>query len=118
MSPPRISRKKDAMLFIQRYVAEHGRAPSVRELAAGIELQSTSAAHRILTELEHGGFIARSENAHRSITVLKTVPDDRFEEAAKAACAALQCVASADNIARARDAIVASLVRQNERSAA
>lgn len=108
--PPRISRKKDAMLFIQRYVVEHGRAPSVREIAAGVELQSTSAAHRILAELEEGGFISRSENAHRSITILKTITDDRFGEAAKAVCAELGCTDPA-SIAKARDLIFNTLVR-------
>jgi SOS-response transcriptional repressor LexA len=98
------------MLFIQRYVVEHGRAPSVRDLADGIELQSTSAAHRILVELERRGFISRSASAHRSITILKTIPDDRFEEAAKAVCAAHGCTDPA-SIAKARDLIFNSLVR-------
>ena len=78
--PPRT---KAAMLFIQRYFAEHGRAPAIRDIAKGIGLTSSGATHRILCDLEEAGYIDRTAGARRDITILKTIPDDRFEEAAK-----------------------------------
>ena len=105
--PPRT---KAAMLFIQRYFAEHGRAPAIRDIAKGIGLTSSGATHRILCDLEEAGYIDRTAGARRDITILKTIPDDRFEEAAKAVCAEHGCTDPA-SIAKARDLIFNSLVR-------
>ncbi len=105
--PPRT---KAAMLFIQRYFAEHGRAPALREIAKGVGVNSSSAAHRVVCELELCGYIDRTAGARRDITILKTIPDDRFEEAAKAVCAEHGCTDPA-SIAKARDLIFNTLVR-------
>lgn len=110
MTSPLSPKAKKAMLFIQRYIATHdGHAPTLLEICAAVELSAKSAAHRLLSELELAGYITRIDNTKRGIRVERMLPDDRFEEAAKAVCAALGHTEPAD-IAIARQAIVATLV--------
>lgn len=111
MTSPLSPKAKKAMLFIQGYVAtdEFARAPTLLEIAASVSISSKSAAHRLVTELELAGFISRTRDTSRGITILRTLADDRFEEAARAVCAALGHTAPAD-IVKARQAIVSTLV--------
>ncbi len=107
------------MLFIQHYLAKQSQAPSLHEIANDLGVKSKSAALRAVTQLEEAGFIARPRSilgrrhAHaRGIELLKTLPDDRFEEAAKAVCAVLGH-SEPGAVAKARAAIVSTLVERN-----
>jgi repressor LexA len=57
--------------FIKKYIAEHGYAPSNREIMAGCHISSTSVVDYNLTKLEEMGRIKRRRGVARSIVVLK-----------------------------------------------
>lgn len=54
-------------LFIRRYIAEYGVAPSFDEMMAEMDLASKSGIHRLLSALEERGHIYRIPNKARSI---------------------------------------------------
>ncbi|MFN3345164.1 MAG: LexA family protein [Chloroherpetonaceae bacterium] len=56
--------------FITRYVAEHKRPPSVREIQKQMKYKSTNAVAEVLDALEKKGYIARRSGA-RSIEILQ-----------------------------------------------
>lgn len=59
MAYPPTARQSDLLRFIQRYTAEHGKAPTVREMVAGIGVHSTSRVHGMLVALGERGLIDR-----------------------------------------------------------
>lgn len=44
-------------MYIKNYISEHGYPPSTREIAAGVNIKSTSSVHYILKELIEEGRI-------------------------------------------------------------
>ncbi len=58
--------------FVERYIEEHGYAPSLREIAAGCYL-GTSSVLRHLDKLEALGWIAREPGRARSLTLLRKI---------------------------------------------
>ncbi|MCL4715532.1 MAG: hypothetical protein KJZ75_11530 [Hyphomonadaceae bacterium] len=103
-------RQEQVMLAIQRDFARTGRSPTLEAIGKEVGITSKGRVHNIISELVALGHLERDANRSRGLRIVKPIPDDRFEEAARAACAALQCAASPDNIARARDAIAATLM--------
>ena len=59
---PLTRRQAEALEFIKSFVAIEGYPPSVRELADGLKLQSTSTAFNILEQLVRKGFIKKGSN--------------------------------------------------------
>ena len=57
--------------FILRYVAEHRRAPLIREIQLGCQIVSYKSAIDRLSALEHKGFIKRTPNKHRGIRIAR-----------------------------------------------
>lgn len=55
--------------FILRYIEEYGYAPSIREIAEGIGLKSTSSVHSHLKKLQEEGKIEIRGNSPRAIKV-------------------------------------------------
>jgi repressor LexA len=64
-------RQNDCWLFLAKYTAEHGYAPSFEEMADALNLASKSSIHRLLGALEERGFIRRLRHRSRAIEVLK-----------------------------------------------
>lgn len=62
-------RQSTALKFIKGYIKLRGYAPSVREVAAHMNT-NTSNAHRIVAKLEEGGHIRRTKGRVRSIEVV------------------------------------------------
>jgi len=56
--------------FLREFTAENGFPPSVRDIAAGLEIRSISTVHDELRRLERLGVITRSGRRSRAITVL------------------------------------------------
>ena len=53
---PRTSTKQREILeFLRRFSAEHGYAPSIREICAAVGLRSTASVHYHLAELKRTG---------------------------------------------------------------
>jgi repressor LexA len=55
--------------FIKETVSERGYPPSVREIAEGVGLASTSAVHHHLTKLEREGRLTKAATRSRALTV-------------------------------------------------
>ena len=67
---PRTSTKQQEILtFLRQFSAEHGYAPSVREICAAVGLRSTASVHYHLAELKRSGQIDMDENKNRTISV-------------------------------------------------
>lgn len=65
-----LTEKQAAVLdFIRNGIVEHGRPPTVREIAARFRFASTNAARRHLAALEKKGAIERSSHTSRGITL-------------------------------------------------
>ncbi len=62
-------RHKQVLDVIQEYTAEHGYAPSYREICARTDITSTSMVNYYLDQLEEMGYIERSENISRSLKI-------------------------------------------------
>lgn len=75
MSPPRRDTRRDQprgdriLAFIERTTAERGYPPSVREIAAAVDLASTSAVHHHLMRLEKEGRLSRQPTRSRALTI-------------------------------------------------
>lgn len=64
-------RQFEALRFIKGYIASHGCAPSVIEVAEAIGSSSKSHAHRVLRGLEDQGYIRRLPKRARAIEVIE-----------------------------------------------
>ncbi|NTV45783.1 MAG: hypothetical protein HGB11_04520, partial [Chlorobiales bacterium] len=64
-------------IFITRYIAEHKRPPSVREIGRKMNYASTNAVAEILDALESKGYITR-RGGSRSIEILRDSSQSRF----------------------------------------
>lgn len=76
-----ITKRQRALLdFIQKFMADNnGLAPSVMEMARGLELSSTSNVHTMLTRLEQRGMIRRLKFHARAIQIVD--PNDPIARA-------------------------------------
>ena len=61
-------RQARILAFIREYIAEHGYAPSLREIGEDEHLHLSSVAHQ-LTELEAAGLVTRDARVARSLRV-------------------------------------------------
>ncbi|MBI2495529.1 MAG: hypothetical protein HYY58_03900 [Candidatus Omnitrophica bacterium] len=55
--------------FLQRYVSEHQGSPLIREIQQGCQITSYKSAIDRLNALERKGYIRRTPNKHRGITL-------------------------------------------------
>lgn len=63
------------LIFIESYIAQHGMAPTVREISAGTGRgRVISNTHRILQALEDRGYIKRLRRRARALEVIKASP--------------------------------------------
>jgi repressor LexA len=59
--------QRQTLDFLRQFIAEHGMAPSLKEIAAAIGVKSLSTAHFHLERLESKGFIRRREDGRLDI---------------------------------------------------
>lgn len=105
-------KQRDLQIFIQHEIARTGQSPTMEAIAEALGLSSRSRAHALVSDLVNTGHLARSKNRARGITVRRPIPDDRFEAAAKAVCAALDRAPNTDNVTRATAALMDALVTE------
>lgn len=71
MTKPKLSQRQQAMLaFINRFSAENGYPPTIREIGAAVSIPSTSVVNYNLDKLGKHGHISRSKKASRGIRML------------------------------------------------
>lgn len=74
-----LTRKQhELVLYLHRYLAEHGVSPSFEEMKEALGLRSKSGIHRLITGLEERGFIKRLQHRARAIEVLR-LPENLVE---------------------------------------
>jgi SOS-response transcriptional repressor LexA len=71
---PLTERQSQVLAFIHGFMAKKGFAPSLEQIAAGLELSSLATVHKHLENLKERGYITRAWNRSRSITVLVDGP--------------------------------------------
>ena len=69
-------KQRQTLVFIQRYFNEHGEAPTVREIAAGIKISSPGVVHRYVAALVEAGAIYLEEGRHRNIRLSEVTSDE------------------------------------------
>jgi repressor LexA len=60
-------RQQDTYRFIRDYIARHGRAPLLQEIATGLGISSRGVVHRYVQALEEAGVIELLPGRHRGI---------------------------------------------------
>lgn len=64
------SRQEEVLSYIKRYINENAYSPTVREIADGVGINSTSTVMRYLKILEGKGFIRKQPDSPRTIEVV------------------------------------------------
>jgi repressor LexA len=66
----------ELLVYIQKYLAQHGISPSFDEMKEALQLKSKSGIHRLITGLEERGFIHRLPHRARALEVVR-LPDNQ-----------------------------------------
>jgi repressor LexA len=61
-------KQSEILKFINKFIAENGYSPSIREICAATGFKSTSSVHAHLKTLEHYGYVAKSSLKKRALT--------------------------------------------------
>lgn len=89
--PPLSPRQRDTFEFIERYIAEHGYPPCIREIAAAMGIRSTNGAADHVRALEKKGYIERAGGRSRAIRVVRPKLGDDGELEREAEAAVHEC---------------------------
>ncbi len=69
---PLTPRQREVLDFIQRHLAEHGVAPTLREIAEAFGFASTASAQKHVLELERKGWLLRHRHRTRGLVPVET----------------------------------------------
>lgn len=75
-------KKQELLAFIKNYVRRNGYAPTLTEIAKSFKVRSLATVHEHLEFLERNGFIRRSNDGRRELTVLEPDAEAVYDEAA------------------------------------
>ncbi|HRQ39156.1 MAG TPA: transcriptional repressor LexA [Chloroflexota bacterium] len=70
---PLSDRQKSILSYIQSYVAEHGRPPTIREIGSAVDISSTSVVNYNLTKLKEKGLLERDADVSRGLRLTSQV---------------------------------------------
>jgi len=77
-----LTRKQhELVLYLHRYLADHGVSPSFEEMKEALNLRSKSGIHRLITGLVERGFIRRLPHRARAIEVVR-LPENMVDRSA------------------------------------
>ena len=71
MSETLTDRQEEILQYIQRYIAEQGYPPTIREIGTAFGIRSTNGVNDHLKALERKGYVARGELKSRALTVVE-----------------------------------------------
>lgn len=77
---PLTKRQREILNYLTAYTEQHGYAPSFEEIAESFNYNSLATVHEHLSNLERKGYITRSYNESRAITILPTEANPRAIE--------------------------------------
>ena len=69
----RIDRSETIFEFMQKFIAENGYSPTVREICAACEIKSTATVFTYLKELANRGVINKVDNRNRAVSLKQKV---------------------------------------------
>lgn len=76
-TPPYVtSSTLDVLHFVREYIADHGWAPTIREICSGMGYASTSTVHWHLHNLAEQRYIEHLPGSPRAIRILERPQDD------------------------------------------
>lgn len=67
------NREKRVLEFVSQYIQRHGYAPTLIEIAKGIDVNAVSTIHEHLDRLVQKGYIKKSKGFERSIEIIRQV---------------------------------------------
>ena len=70
-------KQEEVLVFIKKFVVEHGYPPSVREICKGMNLSSPATVHTHLKQLEMKGIIRKENSKFRTLELLV---DNEYDE--------------------------------------
>lgn len=70
--------QRKTLQFIRQYVAQHGYAPKLQEIAEGIGISSRGVAHRYVQALIEAGYLENSSGRHRGLRLLQDETETRL----------------------------------------
>ncbi len=62
-------KQEEVLIYVKKYIAQHGYPPAVREICEGLGLSSPATVHTHLTELEKKGAITKTKSKFRTIEI-------------------------------------------------
>lgn len=75
-------KKQQLLAYIKEYIARNGFAPTLTEIAKAFKVSSLATIHEHLVFLEKNGFIRRSSDGRRELTVLDQDAEAVYDESA------------------------------------
>ena len=70
--------QRKTLAFIRHYVAQHGYAPKLQEIASGIGIQSRGVVHRYVQALIAEGLLKNTSGRHRGLQLVEFSHDTRL----------------------------------------
>ena len=71
---PNITKKQKKVFdFINTYIAENGLSPTIEEIRKKLNLKAVSTIHEHINSLKEKGYISKSENSPRSLSLMKEI---------------------------------------------
>ena len=70
--------QRKTLQFIRQYVAQHGYAPKLQEIAEGIGISSRGVAHRYVQALIEAGYLENTSGRHRGLRLLADETETRL----------------------------------------
>jgi repressor LexA len=77
---PLTKRQREILNYLTSYTEQNGYAPSFEEIAESFKYNSLATVHEHLSNLERKGYISRSYNESRAITILPSVATPKAVE--------------------------------------
>ena len=68
-------RQKNILAYIQEYVGEFGRPPTIREIGGAVNISSTSVVNYNLTKLKERGLLERDAEVSRGLRLTEKVAE-------------------------------------------
>lgn len=66
-------KQKQVFDFIKTYISENGISPTIEEVRKELKLKAVSTVHEHINSLEEKGYISKSENSARSLSLMKEI---------------------------------------------
>lgn len=66
-------KQKQVFDFIKTYISENGISPTIEEIRKELKLKAVSTIHEHINSLEEKGYISKSENSARSLSLIKEI---------------------------------------------